>query len=97
MTQPTHVDGNAVGALLQDLFGVDMTARKGCCGQCGTVSLMATLIVYRHAPGDVMRCPHCGTVILVAVSTPTGTRVSFRELRWVEIESSPALESRPVG
>lgn len=97
MTQPTHVDGNAVGGLLQDLFGVDMTDRRGRCGQCGTVSRLATLIVYRHAPGDVLRCPNCGTVVMVAVATPTGTRVSFGSLSWIEIETSPAAVSRPAG
>lgn len=85
MTQPTHVDGNAVGALLQDLFGVEMTDRRGCCGQCGAVNLMATLVVYRQAPGDVMRCPNCGSVIMVAVPTPTGTRVGVGSLRWIEM------------
>lgn len=96
MIQPIHVDGNAVGGLLRDLFGAEMTDRRGCCGQCGTVAVMATLIVYRQAPGDVMRCPNCDSVILVAVESPTGIRVGFGSLRWIEIEAVPSAGLSPT-
>jgi hypothetical protein len=85
MSQSTHVDGNALGASFTDVFGVDVTDHRGCCDECGTVSVMATLRVYRSAPGDVARCPACGRVMMVVVDTPTGTRVSFVALRWVEV------------
>jgi hypothetical protein len=42
-------------------------------------------MVFRDAPGDVVRCANCQSVILVAVPVPTGIRVSFQSLRWIEI------------
>jgi len=85
MTNDTYLDGNSLGGLFQDLFGREMTDQRGCCAICGAIGLLGSLIAYRDAPGDVMRCPSCGTVVMVAVSTPTGIRVSFESLRWVEV------------
>jgi hypothetical protein len=87
MTDDGHVDGNAMGATMMDLFGRDMTAAGCCCAGCGTVSRLGSLIVYDHAPGDVMRCPACGAVMLVAVARPTGLRFNLVGIRWVESAS----------
>ena len=38
MTSDTHIDGNALGGLFQEVFGRDMTGQSGCCDGCGTVS-----------------------------------------------------------
>lgn len=85
MSEPTHLDGNAVAALLQDVFGVDVTGHRGCCDQCGTVSRLAAVLVYRDSPGAVLRCPGCGSVVMVLVSTPAGIRVGMGSLRWLEV------------
>lgn len=45
-----HVDGNALGGLLNELFGRDMTDQLGCCGGCGNVSPSAPS-GYSGAPG----------------------------------------------
>ena len=62
-----HLDGNAIGGLLLDVFGAEMTAAPGTCGTCGAVNPVARLIVYRQAPGTVVRCPACGSVLMVLV------------------------------
>ncbi len=85
MTSDDHLDGNALGGLLRDLFGREMTDQRGCCAACGTINPLGAAMVYRDAPGDVVRCSNCGTVVLVAISVPTGVRVSFGALRWIEI------------
>lgn len=85
MSQPIHVDGNALAADFVDVFGFEVTNRRGCCDECGTVSFMATLLVFRSAPGDIARCPACGCVMMVVVDIPTGKRVNFVALRWMEI------------
>lgn len=90
MTNDTHLDGNSLGGLFQDLFGREMTHQRGCCDVCGSISHLGSLIAFRDAPGDVARCSSCGTVTMVAVSTPTGLRISFESLRWVEIEEVAA-------
>jgi hypothetical protein len=85
MTREAHLDGNALGALFRDLFGREMTHQRACCDACGVVNLLGAAMVYRDAPGDVVRCANCGTVLMVAVASPTGTRLSIQSLRWVEI------------
>lgn len=94
MTSDTHLDGNALGGLLWDIFGREMTQQQGCCDNCGTVSAFGSLIVYR-GPGDVLRCPACGDVIIVVVSTPVRQQVNFVSLRWLNMEGFEA--DPPIG
>jgi uncharacterized Zn finger protein len=61
------VDGNAIGGLLIDVFGTEMTAANSICGTCGTSRPVAELVVYRRAPGTVVRCRTCGSVLMVFV------------------------------
>jgi hypothetical protein len=83
MTNDNHVDGNALGGLLMDVFGREMTDANGRCGSCGTEHVMAELMVYRSGPGDVVRCPSCTTVLLVVTPLPSGPRVYFSSLQWL--------------
>ena len=85
MTDERHLDGNALGGLLRDLFGQEMTDKRGCCAACGVIRPLGAAMVFREAPGDVVRCSNCGTVVIVAVPVPNGIRVSFESLRWVEV------------
>lgn len=62
-----HLDGNAIGGLLLDVFGAEMTAATGTCGSCGAANPVGRLFVYRQAPGTVVRCPACGAVLMVFV------------------------------
>ena len=62
------LDGNSIAGDLTEVFGQDMTTTAGACASCGTVSLIAELAVYSCAPGAVVRCRHCGEVVLVLVS-----------------------------
>lgn len=61
------LDGNAIGGLLIDVFGGEMTTATGTCGHCGTPSRVAQFAVYRRAPGIVARCPTCGNVVMVFI------------------------------
>lgn len=85
MTGDAHLDGNSLGGFFYDLFGQEMTNQRACCGVCGAINPLGTAQVYRDAPGDVVRCASCGTVVLAAVVVPTGVRISFQSLRWVEL------------
>jgi Family of unknown function (DUF6510) len=62
------LDGNAIGGLLLDVFGTEMTTVTGRCGSCGTASLVAEFTVYLRAPGTVVRCPTCTAILMVFVS-----------------------------
>ena len=61
------LDGNAIAGLLFDVFGGEMTTATGVCGTCGASSVVAELIVYRRAPGTVVRCRSCESVLMVFV------------------------------
>ena len=61
------LDGNAIGGLLMELFGTEMTAAVAVCGTCGATGPMAETVVYLRAPGTVVRCRSCGAVLMVVV------------------------------
>ena len=74
------VDGNAIGGLLLDVFGAEMTAAKGTCGTCGNVGPVAELTVYLPGPGTVARCRTCGSIVMVFVRGRTMTCVDLSGL-----------------
>ena len=84
MTSDAHVDGNALGGALMELFGRDMTDARSHCAACGAINRLGALFVYDHAPGAVVRCPGCDAIILVAVERPNGLGFHFAALSWVE-------------
>lgn len=84
MSEESHLDGNAIGGLLHDLFGREMTGEVGCCRNCGATNALGAVHVYLQTPGPVMRCPSCSSVLLVLVRTATRVRVSFEALSWLE-------------
>jgi hypothetical protein len=59
------VDGNAIGGLLIEVFGTEMTAAVSTCGSCGSSGPVAELVVYQQAPGTVVRCRSCSSVLIV--------------------------------
>jgi hypothetical protein len=61
------LDGNAIGGLLHDVFGVEMTTAMSVCGHCGDTRPVAELVVYLRAPGTVARCRTCSSVVMVLV------------------------------
>src|SRR5207248_1474555 len=61
------LDGNAIGGSLWEAFGREMTGASGACAYCGTASQIAELVVYQRAPGSVVGCRCCGSVVMVLV------------------------------
>ena len=51
-----RLDGNAIGGVLAEIFGTEMTVAVGVCGSCGATGPVAELHVYMRAPGIVVRC-----------------------------------------
>lgn len=62
------LDGNAIGGLLIDVFGAEMTAAETSCPSCRAGALLAEAAVYLRAPGTVVRCRSCSGVLMVLVS-----------------------------
>lgn len=83
----TFVDGNAIGATLMEIFGREMTGELECCGECGSVSPIGAVRVYSLAPGDVLRCPFCDTVLMVIVRGPGSIRIGMGALSWIRVDA----------
>ena len=61
------LDGNAIGGLLYDLFGGEMTMAQAECERCGGRGPLAEWAVYLGGPGFVVRCRVCQTIVMVLV------------------------------
>jgi len=61
------LDGNAIGGLLHEVFGTEMTTAEATCAHCGNTALVAEALAYVRAPGTVMRCRTCTSVLAVVV------------------------------
>jgi Family of unknown function (DUF6510) len=79
------LDGNAIGGLLLELFGVDLTAAPSVCGGCGAREAVARLDVYVDCPGVVVRCRHCHNVMITIVRRPERTWVDLGGTRGLEL------------
>jgi hypothetical protein len=66
------LDGNAIGGLLLDVFGAELTAARGRCAACGAVAYVAEGVVHLRGPGTVVRCRSCGGVLMVIAATVRG-------------------------
>lgn len=78
LDQALVLDGNAVAGLLVDIFGVDMTVSPTACVQCGREGDLATLLAFTQAPGIILRCPACESVVLRIVQTPNAMYLDAR-------------------
>jgi len=87
------VDGNAIGGLLIDVFGAEMTASACTCASCGDTRPVAELVVYQPGPGAVVRCRTCACILMVLVRRGEITCVDLSGLASL---SQPGLSQRGV-
>jgi hypothetical protein len=78
------LDGNAIAALLVDVFGTEMTEATGTCAGCGATGPVGSFAVYLRAPGTVVRCRSCMRVLMVLVTIRRTTCVDLRGLARLE-------------
>lgn len=83
------LDGNAIGGLLYEVFGVEMTTATGICASCGARGPVAELVVYLQGPGTVVRCRSCGGVLMVLVEV--------RGIKCVDLRGFAMVEPAPTG
>ncbi len=74
------LDGNAIGGMLIEVFGTEMTTATGTCGSCGSVSQVAELAVYLSGLGTVVRCRACDAVLMTFVQIRGITCVGLQGL-----------------
>jgi ribosomal protein S27E len=80
------VDGNAIGGLLLEVFGTDLTDAEATCATCGTTGPVAETVVYLDAPGTVVRCRNCSGLLMVISQ--------IRGIRCVDLRGLEALDTR---
>ena len=81
------LDGNAIGGVLFEIFGTEVTGATGVCGSCGAEGYVATLDVYVDAPGIVGRCRSCEAVMIRIVRAGDRTWLDLSGTRTLELES----------
>lgn len=86
-----HLDGNAAGGVLRDVFAHEMTAALATCGGCGAVGPVGALLEYGQPMGIVLRCPTCDTPVLRIVRTPGLLRLDLAGIRLLTIPESASL------
>ena len=74
------VDGNAIGGLLLEVFGTEMTDAPSVCASCGDARQVAELAVYLRGPGTIVRCRRCDSVLMVFVTIHDRTCVDLMGL-----------------
>jgi hypothetical protein len=79
------LDANAVAGMMEEIFGTDMTVVDSKCAGCGREAEVGTLLAYTSAPGVVLRCPVCDTVLLRMVVTPRGTLLEAKGLAHIRM------------
>jgi hypothetical protein len=81
------LDGNAIAGQLLAAFGRELTTATTVCASCGTHGRVGQLLVYRRAPGSVVRCPTCATVVMILLEK--------RGITCVDLLGLSALEPTP--
>ena len=80
-----HLDGNAIGGELLEIFGVEMTVSTAVCRACGASGPVAEAVVYLRAPGAVVRCRACSSILLRIVRAPGRTWIDLGGVRTLEL------------
>ena len=86
-TEEMKLDGNALGGLMLELFGAEMTTALCVCRSCGASGAFANVDVYVQAPGTVVRCRTCEAVLMKIVRGNGRTWLDLGGIRVIEIGS----------
>jgi hypothetical protein len=78
------LDGNAIGGMLYQVFGGEMTMAHAECGHCGRRGPLAECEVYLGGPGVVVRCRGCHAIVMVLAEV--------REMMCVDLSGLSELE-----
>jgi hypothetical protein len=78
-----RLDGNAIGGVMLELFGLELTATPCVCAGCGAREEVARLDVYTGA-GIVVRCCHCEAVMIRIVQGRSRT--------WLDLSGTASLQ-----
>lgn len=86
-TEEMKLDGNAIGGMLLEIFGVEMTAAVAVCRACGATGPFANVDVYMRAAGTVVRCRTCESVLMKIVRGDGRTWLDLGGVRTIEMRA----------
>lgn len=86
MIRELMLDGNAVAGVLQEIFSVEMTTSPTECTNCGCKGELGTLLAFTQAPGIVLRCPTCESVMVRIVQTPDAIYLDARGTAYLRLQ-----------
>ena len=79
------LDGNAAAGALSEVFALEVTGARGRCDACGNVAPLGEAYAYVEAPGVVIRCRGCESVLLVLVRGGDRYWLGVQGLSWLEL------------
>lgn len=82
-----RLDGNSAAGLLQEVFPFEMTTTSSRCQGCGAIEPLGALMSYVGA-GQVLRCPHCESVVLRIVHSDGRYWLDMRGAGYVELRQT---------
>jgi Family of unknown function (DUF6510) len=83
-----RLDGNAAAGLLEEIFPFEMTMAHIRCAVCAAIEPVGAVMVYMDAPGMVLRCVHCESVLLTLVQGDGCYWLEMRGAVWLQIAAS---------
>jgi hypothetical protein len=79
------LDGNAAAGMLSEVFALEVSGARGRCASCGNVSALGDAHAYLDAPGAVIRCSSCESVLLVLVRGDGRYWLGAQGMTWIEM------------
>ncbi len=86
-TDDRHLDGNAAGGVLGQIFAFEMTTVEVTCANCDMVGPIGAALVYGMAIGTIIRCPGCGEALIRVAHGPQRYWVDFSGTRLLQLRT----------
>jgi NAD-dependent SIR2 family protein deacetylase len=84
-TTQTFLDVNAAAGELREIFAADVTTATCQCNRCGKTAPLAESYAYTTAPGLIVRCNNCETVLMRVVTGPGRAWLDLRGLQFLQL------------
>ena len=82
------LDANATAGILNEIFGMEMTASPTECANCGNEAEVGTLLAFIRGPGLVLRCSACENVVMRITQTPHALYLDARGAVYLRLARS---------
>ena len=81
-----HLDGNAAGGVLGQIFAFEMTRAEVICAHCGAFEAIGAAMVYATSMGTIIRCRGCGEAMMRIGHGPERYWIDFSGTRLLQLE-----------